>query len=384
MPRILRAAHPRKGALFCALFVTMILIDPVWLYGEEPEGLQVIAYYRGRSMEIDRHTLDQLTHICYSFLHLKGSRLAIDRARDSASIAYLVSRKREHPGLKIILSFGGWGGCATCSGVFSAQEGRREFARSARELLQNFDADGIDLDWEYPAVQGYPGHPFSPDDKHNFTLLVRELRAELGSRYALSFAAGASRDCLNNSIEWKEVMPIVDRVHLMTYDIVNGYSTVTGHHTPLFSCPGQGESTDRVVRYCDSVGIPRNKLVIGVAFYARVWEDVPDTNQGLFQRGKFKAYVPYRNFQKYFDPAEGFATYWDSSAQAPYIYNARKRMFATFDDVRSVILKTQYAISRKLSGIMFWELTGDTTGVGLLEAIDRTKKALMTGQGVEQ
>ena len=374
MSRVLHAAPPRKGLLLCALFLTMTSIDPLWLHGGEHEGLQVIAYYRGRSMEIDRYALDRLTHICYSFLHLKGRRLVTDRAYDSASIAYLVSLKRQHPHLKIILSFGGWGGCATCSAVFSEPEGRKEFAQSAKALLQKFDADGIDLDWEYPAVQGYPGHPFSPDDKHNFTLLVQELRAELGNRYELSFAAGAFLDCLNNSIEWNEVMPIVDRVHLMTYDFVNGYSTVTGHLTPLFSCPGQGESTDSVVRYCDSLGIPRSKMVIGAAFYARVWEDVADTNQGLFQQGKFKEYVAYRNFQKYFDPAEGFATFWDSTAQAPYIYNARKRIFATFDDARSVALKTRYAITGKLAGIMFWELTGDTPVEGLLEAIDKTKK----------
>jgi chitinase len=338
-----------------------------------PQEIQVIAYLLGRSHDVDIYPLDQLSHICYSFLHLRGRRLVADRPRDSAGIAHLVSLKKQYPRLKIILSFGGWGACATCSEVFAEPEGRREFAQSAMALVQKFDADGIDLDWEYPAVQGYPGHPFSPEDKHNFTQLVRELRAEFGTKYELSFAAGAFLDCLRNSIEWNDVMPVVDRVHLMTYDFVNGYSTVTGHHTPLFSSLGQVESTDRAVRYLDSLGIPKRKIVIGAAFYARVWENVPDTNNGLFQQGKFKEYVVYRDFAEYFDPAEGFVSYWDSTAQAPYTYSSRKKTFATFDDVRSVALKARYAIRENLGGVMFWELTGDTPVRGLLEAIERTK-----------
>jgi chitinase len=363
----------RTGVLLVILLTTAD--GPARSQQGNPQELLVIGYLLGHSRDADIYPLNQLTHICYSFLHLRGRRLVADGPRDSAGIARLVSLRKQYPHLKVILSFGGWGACATCSEVFGEPEGRREFARSARVLLQEFNADGIDLDWEYPAVEGYPGHAFSPEDKHNFTLLVRELRAEFGTKYELSFAAGAFLDCLRNSIEWNDVMSVVDRVHLMTYDFVNGYSTVTGHLTPLFSCPGQVESTDRAVRYLDSLGVPRRKIVIGAAFYARVWENVPETNNGLFQPGKFKGYVLYRDFAKSFEPAGGFVSWWDSTAQAPYIYSSRKRLFATFDDIRSVNLKTRYAIRENLGGIMFWELSGDTPAGGLLEAIERTKRS---------
>jgi GH18 family chitinase len=58
--------------------------------------------------------------------------------------------------LKVILSLGGWGGCKTCSEVFSTEEGRKEFAQSAKDLCEKYKTDGIDLDWEYPAIEGYP------------------------------------------------------------------------------------------------------------------------------------------------------------------------------------------------------------------------------------
>jgi chitinase len=329
----------------------------------------VIAYVNGAVSEVDKYRVEELTHINYSFLHLRGNTLGLRPNRDSAGIAHLVSLKSRNPRLKIILSVGGWGGCETCSEVFATDPGRREFAESARNLLERFGADGIDLDWEYPAIEGYPGHRYSPDDKRNFTLLIRELRTAFADKYELSFAAGGLQDFLEHSVEWDQVAPLVDKINLMSYDLVNGYSTRTGHHTPLFSTSGQRESADFDVRFLDSLGVPRRKIIIGAAFYARVWGNVDETNNGLFRPGQFKAYVRYKDFEKTFGNDVESSSRWDSIAQAPYRYDPAKKLFATFDNERSVRLKTGYALENGLGGIMFWELTGDKYEGGLLDAI---------------
>ena len=334
----------------------------------------VIAYYHGRGSEIDNYPLDKLTHVVYSFLHLRDGRLDVSTVRDSVNITHLVSLKLRYPSLKILLSLGGWGGCEPCSRVFGSREGRREFIASTKEILRRYGADGIDLDWEYPAIEGYSGHRYAPEDRTNFTSLLRDLRTALGSAYELSFATGGFRQCLENSIEWDKVGSFVDRIHVMTYDLVNGNSLVTGHHTPLFSSPGQTASTGNAVHFLDSVGIPPGKIVIGVAFYARTWENVGDTNHGLFQTGKFRSYVRYKDFDKLLNKHDGFTYYWDTTAQAPYCYNAGQKIFATFDDVQSITLKTRYAIKRNLGGVMFWELGADKYEDGLLDAIDGARK----------
>lgn len=336
--------------------------------GPAKQPMAVLAYYSGNATEIDRYDVRKLTHIIYSFCHLKGNQLLVGNGEPI--IRKLVSLKQQNPSLKILLSLGGWGGCKTCSDVFATAEGRNEFARSVKEWNDKLGADGIDLDWEYPAIEGYPEHPYKPEDKANFTELVIALRKALGKNREISFAAGGFTKFLEESIEWKKVMAVVDRVNIMSYDLINGYSTVTGHHTPLYSTAEQKESTDNAVRYLESLGIPRKKLVIGAAFYARVFENADSVNNGLYRATKFKSFIPYRTFPSTLAKVDGYASYWDETAKASYSYNASKKLFATYDDSLSIDLKTKYALDKGLNGIMFWELTLDKPENGLLDAID--------------
>jgi len=331
--------------------------------------IKVIAYYSAGPDSVDLIPAEHLDEIIYSFCHLNGNRLAVDDTQDSVTINRLVGLKSINPNLKIVLSLGGWGGCEPCSAVFSTDSARKEFAQSVLELSQGLGTDGIDLDWEYPVIEGFPGHLFKRDDKLNFTKLIHELRQTLGSTYEVSFAAGGFQKYLDQSVDWDAVMPLVDRVNVMSYDLVGGYATVTGHHTPLYSTPEQHESTDNAAQWLISKGVERDKIVIGGAFYARVWENVPDVNHGLYQPGVFKQSIDYKDFVNSFT---GFEEYWDDTAQAPYRYDRQRKLFATFDNQRSISLKTQYAIDQGLQGIMFWELSLDQRDEGMLDAIVNT------------
>ncbi len=335
--------------------------------------LEVIAYYAGNTTAMDSFPVEKLTQIIFSFCHLKGNRLQVSNDRDSTIIRNLVQLKKRNSHLKILLSLGGWGGCFSCSAVYSTEEGRNEFAASVKEVNDYFTTDGIDLDWEYPAIQGPPGHPFSTDDKANFSALLKQLRKTLGKKMEISFAAGGFSSYLEKSVEWKKVIPLVNRVNLMTYDLVHGYSIVTGHHTPLYSTNEQTESTDHAVNYLRSIGVPAGKLVIGAAFYARVFDSVENINNGLNQPGKFRNGVSFRNAETTFTSEKGFSFYWDSIACAPYLYNKVEKLFVTYDDSMSVERKTRYAINQHLNGIMFWQLMDDKKTNGLLDVIDRCR-----------
>ena len=175
-----------------------------------PKDFAVIAYYSGRTTMIDSFEIEKLTHLIFSFCHLKGNILSVSNARDSATILRMVELKKRNPQLKIILSLGGWGGCQNCSSVFSTRHGRRIFARSVKQSGKYFGTDGIDLDWEYPVIPGFPGHAYSLADKPNFTALIIQLRKKLGKKKEISFAAGGFTSYIDSSVEWKKVMPETD------------------------------------------------------------------------------------------------------------------------------------------------------------------------------
>src|SRR4051812_21071083 len=135
---------------------------PAIFFGQSRD-LAVMAYYSGSDVsKVDSFEAEKLTHIIFSFCHLKGNRLNVDDAGDTAMILKLVYLKQKNPRLKVLLSLGGWGGCAGCSDAFATKAGRREFAASVKELSGYFGSDGVDLDWEYPTIEGYPGHKFQP------------------------------------------------------------------------------------------------------------------------------------------------------------------------------------------------------------------------------
>ncbi|HXB93920.1 MAG TPA: glycosyl hydrolase family 18 protein, partial [Puia sp.] len=307
----------------------------------DAKRLAVIGYYAGRTTTIDSFPTQKLTHIIYSFCHLRGNRLYVNNAGDSDRIRHLVTLKENNPGLRVILSLGGWGGCRTCPDVFATDSGRREFAASVREISDYFHTDGIDLDWEYPSLENVPGYPYTPEDKDHFTEVIRLLRKTLGRKAEISFAAGGFTTYLETSVDWKKVAPLVNYINLMTYDLVGGYSKRSGHHTPLYSTPDQAESVDHAVSWLDSAGVPRNKLVIGMAFYARIYQVDDSAGNGLYQPARFWRGVSYRDQPTILSPDSGYVYHWDSVAQAPYKFNAQRRLFATFDDTVSIRLKTE-------------------------------------------
>jgi chitinase len=341
----------------CCFFLLLLLTQKT--FSQSNNNICITAYYTGPAQMLDSFPTQKLTHIIFSFGHLKGNRLHISNAGDTACIKKMVSLKQKNPGLKVILSLGGWGGCYTCSPVFANKQARKEFAASVKELTNYFNTDGIDLDWEYPAIAGHPNHPYAAEDKKNFTTLVRSLRKALGKSKEISFAAGGFSQFIDSSVEWKKVMRLTNKVYVMSYDLVHGASTVSGHHTPLYATAAQEASADNAVKQILAKGVPLHKIVIGAAFYARLFAVTDTINKGLYRPGRFYRGISHAHLYDSITTAKGFTQYWDDVAKAPYAFNAARKILVTYDDSLSITLKTKYAINKKLGGIMFWQLAED-------------------------
>jgi chitinase len=366
------------------IFISVLFISQLLLAQSIPaqrNGKAVLAYYSGSLQALDSFDANSYTHLIYCFGHLQGNRLQLGKEKDTLLIQKMVGLKKVNPQLKVLVSLGGWGGCAPCSDVFGTKKGRKEFAQSVKEINTFFGADGIDLDWEYPTIQGYPGHRFAPEDKQHFTALVKQLRKTLGNQQLITFAAGGFQSFLDSAVEWNNVAPLVDYINLMTYDLVSGFAAKTGHHTPLYSTASQKESTDNCVQDLIRKGVEPQKLIIGTAFYARTFQVESAENNGLYQPGKFKDFIGYNQFPARISADSGYVFYWDDVAKAPYAYNAAQKLYATFDDKRSMEAKTKYVLQHNLGGIMFWQLGHDTAKDGLLQTINQTLQQGATQTG---
>ncbi|MCA0757133.1 glycoside hydrolase family 18 protein [Paenibacillus sp. N4] len=323
--------------------------------------------------EITREDLEKLTHLNIAFGHVRGDEIVTEHLKHKERLWEI---KREHPDLTLLLSVGGWS-AGGFSEAASTEAGRARMAASSVRVLNNLPFDGIDLDWEYPCY-GEAGIASSPDDKTNFTLLLKAMREALdrkggedGRHYLLTIAAGADQYYVDGT-EMDQVQQYLDFVQLMTYDMRGGFQILTGHHTNLYTPTGDlfRISTDASVNLFVRAGVPKEKIVIGAAFYSRIWQQVPDRSSGLHQMaGSTGGYGPdFTALASDYIDKNGYVRHWDNEAKSPYLYNGSS--FISYDDEESLLHKCSYVKESGLAGIMFWEYGCDRTH-RLLDAIYR-------------
>lgn len=277
---------------------------------------------------------------------------------------YIKKAKLFNPDIKFVLSVGGWGADGF-SQAAATKESREKFAKSILDLVVEDNLDGIDLDWEYPCV-GIAGIKAESEDKENFTYLLKEIREQLDQvteRHCMLTIAAGGDEYYTRCTQMERVQEYLDYVQLMTYDLRGGFSIATGHHTNLYTNAADlsSASVDHVVEAFVEAGVPRRKLVIGVAFYSRIWKGVPDCNHGFLQMaGSTGGYGPdYSKLDETYLDKKGFERYWDDEAKAPYLFNGSE--FISYDDKESIRYKAEYVKEKGLGGIMYWEYGCDET-----------------------
>jgi chitinase len=291
----------------------------------------------------------------------------------------LIKLKAANPGLKTIISVGGWTWSNRFSDVAADPATRANFANSAVSFLRKYSFDGIDLDWEYPVGGGLSGNSVRAADKHNYTLLLQDIRNALNTagaadkkNYLLTIASGASPTYIQNT-ELSAIAGIVDWINIMTYDFHGGFDPISGHNAALTFDPADPSPNknsfydDAAITNYLNAGVPAKKLVMGEPFYGRGWAGCAAANNGLYQSCTGTATVgtwekgsfDFSDLENNYVNKNGYTRYWSSAAQVPYLYNPSGGTFISYDDAQSIGLKNNYIKSKGLAGAMFWELTSD-------------------------
>ncbi|MFD2117966.1 glycosyl hydrolase family 18 protein [Paenibacillus yanchengensis] len=348
---------------------------------------------------------DKLTHINYAFADLcwkeSGSRgracenpdtplqdryvfdgemVLGDPTEDEINIRDLQALKTANPNLNLMISVGGRSWSKNFSNMANTEVNRRLFANSAVEFLREYGFDGLDIDWEYPVVGGDIDNSRRPEDKQNYTLLMKTVREALdaagsidGKYYLLTIASYQGESFVANA-DLANSSEYIDFINIMTYDYSGSWNTYGYHNTPLFYDPASPSASAKHNNVNSSVaghlngGVPNHKLVLGVPFYGNGWigceargEYVPCAEFapfGTWENGKFDSYDLENNYLTNTD----YVRYWNESAKVPYLYNEADGTFISYDDTESMMYKASLVKTLDLAGVMSWDITGDRNG----------------------
>ncbi|CCH53148.1 Chitinase [Fibrisoma limi BUZ 3] len=365
--------------LFSFLLILTALLVFSFTPAPPPKPI-VLAYVGGFRGLVDAEKIaaEKLTHINYAFVDIKNNRAWLHNLKtDTTNFRKLNELKWRNPELKVLISIGGWAWSENFSDAVLSDTARTAFAASAVDIVRQHRLDGIDIDWEYPGMKG-EDNVFRPEDRENFTLLLKALRQQLdglkqqtGKEYFVTTALPGFPAIFTHT-DMAQAQQYLDYINVMSYDHFTG-GPLAGHHTNLYASGkvDNEQSGDRAVALYKQAGVPAEKLVLGVAFYGRAWQlqhDNPRKHPRTITKVERGGGYTFIKDSLLTNPA--YKRYWDRKAKAPYLYNKDLKRFVSYDDEESVREKCRYVKENGLAGVMFWEYFSDPNAY-LLSEINR-------------
>jgi len=369
----------------------------------------IVTYYTSWSVSPEARNfkptdidVSQITHINYAFTDLcwkgfgtgalacqnediplqsdyvfDGEMVLGDHDNDIPNFAQFRAIRDENPHLKLIVSVGGWSWSNNFSNMAKTELTRRAFADSVVAFLREYGLDGIDIDWEYPVEGGEDDNSRGPEDKENFTLLMRVVREALdaagsedGKYYLLTIASGQGDNFVVNA-DLANSSAYLDFINIMTYDYSGSWETLAHHNAPLFydsrnpfeQAP-RNNVTGGALGHLNG-GVPNHKLVLGLPYYGKGWIGCPDPGQyatceggtpfGTWENGIFDIADVENNYMN----KTGYESYYNEVSKVSYLYNAENGVFITYNDETTMMYSASLVKTLDIAGVMSWDISGD-------------------------
>ncbi|XP_063604125.1 endochitinase-like [Penaeus indicus] len=319
------------------------------------------------------------THVIYSFGGISDTTWeykVLNPALEIDGKGYerFVALKDRYPGVKVLIAIGGWGeGGWKYSHMASQPDRRAIFINSVISFMKTYGFDGLDMDWEYP---GAPERGGMVADKENFRLLMEELRQAFDAEnpaWDLSIAVPIYRNKLEDGYDVPALCSVVNAVNLMAYDLRAHWDGFADVHSLLYRRPHLdfGEYRERNanngVLLWEEFGCPRNKLVLGTAFYGRTFTLRDPTNTALHASVSAAGYpgpytgahgsMIYLEICKLLVEDPEWVTGYDDVGLVPYMYSHDQ--WVGYEDPASLKIKMDYIRDMGLLGAMTWAVDQD-------------------------
>ncbi|KAK4687144.1 chitinase, partial [Tremellales sp. Uapishka_1] len=315
---------------------------------------------------------------------------------DSSDLLTRLVKTGHAAGKRVKLSIGGWTGSTYFSTICASSVHRATFVSNILKAYNQYNIDGIDIDWEYPGTTGADGNAVSTSDSANFLKFLTELRAALPTGAIITTAtqvwpfAGANGSPMSDVSGFAKV---IDWILIMNYDVW-GSSSTPGANAPLSDACGNSSqplaNAYAAVASWTSAGMPANQITLGVPAYGYLQKSsatgLKDRRSLTSPPGRKRSYVTVYNdnggstdgqvmFEELISQgalaldssgkyvgAGGFTREWDSCSSTPWLKSTSSDQIVTYDDPQSMSLKGQFAAQVGLRGCNMFSVDGDWTG----------------------
>jgi len=323
------------------------------------------------------------THVMYAFAKISGGVLHPFEWNDLSEewmkgmYERTMEMKKKNGALKISISVGGWNHASKgFKDVVASEANMKKFIDHSITWMRKYGFDGLDMDWEYPGVGGDRGS--KPEHKQAFTVLIQKLRAAFDAeaaasgkeRLLLTAAVGCGKSTIDAAYEVAKLAKEMDFIDLMTYDLHGAWEKHTGAHIALY--PRADETgndrllnVDWAVNYFMKLGLPANKLVMGLGTYGRGFTlaDKSKTGMGAPAKGACAAgrYTREKGFISYYEICQHIKNGWTAKYHPEHkvMYAYGGDQWIAYDDTKTIGIKAQYIKDKGLAGGMIWALDLD-------------------------
>ncbi|XP_020988700.1 class V chitinase [Arachis duranensis] len=336
----------------------------IYIYSNAEAAVKGGYWYYDSGLDPSDIDSSYFTHLFCAFAQLDSTTNHLTLPSTAFS-TFTQTVLQNNPSLKTLLSIGGGGnGSAPFSTMANNSTSRKAFIDSSIQVARSNKFHGLDLDWEYPS---------SDTDKTNLGLLLNEWRAAIaqeasssGNTPLLLSAAVAGSNQITNLQYYpaEEIASNMDWVNVMVYDLfVPDGAGSTQPPAPLYNPTGLF-SGDQGINgsWINQLGVPPNKLAIGLPFYGYAWTLVDANAHGLFAGANGAGSIPsggsipvYRDIRSFIN--NGAQTVYNSTYVTNYCYSGTT--WVGYDDTQSVSAKVSYAKERGLIGYFAWQIGGD-------------------------
>ncbi|KAJ3063614.1 hypothetical protein HDU98_000579, partial [Podochytrium sp. JEL0797] len=308
--------------------------NPSTAYANQISKRKTMAYLTEYAdLNIIRNAnLANMDVLIYAFIHLGSDGTCSFGASNMTNINFALAQRATFPNLQVVLSVGAT--AQVFASATSTAVTRAAFAQNCVGLMNQVNADGLDIDWEFPQAS----------DAANLLATVQLLRATLGSSKTLSFVTSAHiSNVMNPALP--SLAPYLDWYGVMSYSYGN---------IGLQSSSATTSDLDNIVRTLLSVGLQPSQIVIGIPFYGftcklpssgdpSILVNCVAASDNAVQANGAAGTSVFNNFT--------FAQYTFLPNGTVLVYNTPQ----------SAQLKAQYVVDHALYGLMIWEFSQDST-----------------------